>query len=305
MATNSPTSSRDSPVLERRRALRRRSKPILTGSIRPRLAIERRSSEKLDYPKSSGDIAGSERETKSNVQTSDKCCSRKAAFTSCFGSKSPRRFENELTFVAEPNPLRSLAMSRRLLASSSFNSLSFVSFKHDDDCSTHHGRDRNLKVDNGKAQIRCSRQYATVSLKSDLHDKKAVRLHATSSSLLGSPTGLNPFDRLRRTSSAPVTLNKYDNETGTNDAYIANSAQDSVEKPNTNQPSCCIVARCITLPNAAKDDDNKDDEEAYRIDDNDDDGKSITFLHSWRTSSSGDRYSLSPETEKMTGWCEA
>lgn len=305
IAANMPKSFGDNPVSEGKRALRRRSKPIISGSTRPWLANARHSSEKLNYPESSEDTIDFERKTRTGDQTGKDCCSEKAVFDASFGSRSSRRFENDLTLVVESNPLRSLAMSRRLLASSSFNSLSFVSFKQDDDCSMNHGSDRNIEENGEKKQIRGieDRQNATVLLKSDLHDKKAVRLHTTSSWLSISPAGLNPYDRLRRTSSAPVTSDIYDYEPSRHDVCVSSLPPELADRFDMRQPSCNTVERYNSQYEAAKHEDNNDDEKD--CDNQEDDVESITFIRSWRTSNSGDRHGSCPETGKRTGWCEA
>ena len=304
MAANMSTSLGNITVHGRRHALRRRSQPIISGSPRPKLAIARRSSEKLDHSEHCERNIDSERQTGTCDRNSGDCCSSKAAFTSCSGSMSTHKFENESTFIAGPNPLRSLAMSRRLLASSSFTSPSFVSLKRDDGCSTHHNSDGNFEESNEKIQFRGieDRQNATILLKSDLHDKKAVRLHTASSSLLASPTSFNLYDRLRRTWSAPATSDKYCHETDSCNAYVGNSAQASAEKTDIRQSPYNMVKRCIALSEAAKDDNNNDDGEDCG--DNEDDIESITFLRSWRTSCSGDRHGFHPEIGKRTGWYE-
>ena len=289
--------SRDrSRAYEGRRTLRRRSTPSIMSIVRPRLAIGIASSERVAHSEVFEDAMQPREQAAISPEASSDCCPKKVVSTFNFGSTSSHGCEKELKLITESNPLRSLAKSRRLLASSSFNSLSFVDCGNGDNCGVD-GNNGHQEEVNEESHVRTSedQQIKTILLKSDLHDKRAVRMHATSSSPLASPITSAPSERPRRASSAPETSVVNGCSKSNKKACIDYWSQRSAGKLNTRRSSYSLMQRKVALLSANEYDDNDNDEEEY----SDENEENVIILRSWKTTVSGNVLS---ETDKETGW---
>lgn len=266
------------------RTLRRRSSPLIHSMVKPRLAAEQGSSEDHECSEKYEDA----------LQDGKRYIEGPQVPVSAISSELSEEEKSKL--VAEPNPLRSLAESRRLLATSSTHSLSFANHERDDgddgvDCQSQNNDDVNQK---SWARGLEDQQSTSILLKSDLHDKKAVRINTTSSLGLTSPLSSAPSDRPRRTSSAPETPMMKEYCTNSNEIHSADWSQGSLNQIKVKRSSGNLTQKKVRLLSTDKYSEDNDEEANCSYED---EGR-VVILYSWKSAVSDNFL----ETNEQTGW---